>query len=416
MPRRLDDYSFDASGFGNLVRGRDSEVTTPMGVVRYRKGLFDKNPYDKEGNLLPDTKAGRQIKGDLKLKELGLASSEGSINRLADEAHRRAMTAELSRITGLSDARARELVSQTASNVTINDNQAKNAKDIDNNTQKNFLETPAQKKATAEFEAALNSGVFQSKAIADKDNAEANSRQSRTATTARLNRIADIGIGQSDANRRLTESQTDANRYIPIGQGGNIRIGPGGIPLATTSPFWQNVETTPATYDAKGNLVSGAAQKTRAQQPITNRSMYDEFGPSGSVIPPTTTPTPTTTPAPTPIPVSQPLGAINPISQDIRNTMGIPIKQEVPSAFSQAQALGHPGNSTADMILKSFGINGLPRNPLSGLMPSPEQFDSMRSSPEAALLRKFGINIAPTNLFPSSATPSTMPMSRPFKF
>lgn len=417
MTRKLDDYSFDASGFGKLFRGSSTKTTTPFGEVEYRKGLFDKDPtFDDQGNPLAETKAGRRIIANLNLKKLGSGLAVDHFTRIAQLENTLDMAKEAARVGGVTKGELATIAARGDETRKTSNNAGEAAERLSAADHTRTQSLPVNLEALARHAARNKSGSYDLGATAENEVANLGIAHSKARGLPYQISQAENELTQGRNNNKLINNNAIAALFQVISPGGNALLGSKGGIESLVTPFNQSTEVIPTKLDAAGNMLSAESQRIVSKDPRVMRSVIGQYGPPGSVLPKPEAVAPINTPAPAnvaPIPVSQPLGAINPTSQMLRGQMASPIPESA-SVFSQAKALGYPGDSNADMILKAFGINELPKNPLESLMPSANQINSMRSSPEADLLRKFGINIGYG--LPNRYNPSTMPMTRPFKF
>lgn len=389
MPRQLDHYGMDLSGFGDAIRGKQVSTSTAMGPVNYTERLFSKSPeFDKDGNPLPTTAVGRRMLADLALKKVG----NKVFNENADSASGRKIVEEDRRLAALGNMQ--RLVSDAA----FNNEQA----------------TPAQRALARQLEADINSGVFGSNAQSKVD--DNNTKQSANASTRNK---ASTETPEYFKEKTKIENQGNriknfASSYVPVSPGGNLHINSetGNVSEAVT-PSSNKVIEHKASLDAKGNIIPGRTEVE--QTPIGIRKYIGNDYTPGNILP-----TPSGLPG-IPNPVT---GSVNPITGQMgtnaaqfSSSGGVPagdlMGAKAPAPVDPVSSfLKNLGPNVMRQILPSILGSGLQDgidsfNPLSSTFKaprglgdlinfSPEQKASILQSPELQALKRLVPGLVPT--------------------
>ena len=395
MPRQLDHYGMDLSGFGDAIRGKQVTTSTAAGPVNYTERLFSKSPeFDKDGNPLPTTAVGRRMLADLALKKVG----NKVFNENADSASGRKIVEEDRRLEALGKMQT------GVSHAAFVDEQS----------------TPAQRAAARQLDANINAGVFGSNAQSTVD--DNNTKQS-TNTATRNKAASQTKAYFDEVNRNENQGKKIENfskTYVPVSPGGNLHINSetGNVSEAVTPSSTKVIEHKPSIGPDGKSIIPGRTEVE--QTPIGIRKYIGNDYTPGNILP-----TPGGLPG-MPNPVT---GSVNPVT----GQMGTNAAQFSSSGGVQAGDLmgaKAPAAPTTPNALSSFfsninpsvlsqllpaigdtvqeGITGM--SPFSPLNPtfkaprglgdlinfSPEQKASMLQSPELKALKRLVPGLVPT--------------------
>lgn len=257
MPRQLDHYGMDLSGFGRAFGGgsggNQAGVTADGGIVIPKESLFRKKiNFDANGNPLTDSANGRDLFAQLaiqkRLREAKLGDTKDVLNTMSGNK----VNETKSEIEGKSNAELKHLAAKSGEDRKTRD-------------------------TSAEHQAAMAHLNAIAPHLSDTAKAEAMASISTSNKTARESdsKTADFFKKANDADLSIKDATANHLNQLPIGQGGTAIMGKGGNIASLLQP-------------ANNNILSkiGASGFPEQQQVITpasvQNSMYNEFGAPGS--------------------------------------------------------------------------------------------------------------------------------------
>lgn len=218
MPRPLDHYGMDLSGFGRLARGdgeSKSAVTADGGIVIPKESLFRKKiNFDKDGNPLPDTANGRDLFAQLaiqkKLRESKLGDTKDILNTMSGNDIAK-LKAE---IEGKSNASSREIMDKFNAEKAFRDSSVQH--------QTGMAELDARKPHLP--------GISAAEALATIANSNSAARGANSLTDSYY---ADM----RNAENRVKNATANHLNQVPIGPGGTATLDDKGGVAALFQPF-----------------------------------------------------------------------------------------------------------------------------------------------------------------------------------